>query len=266
MTQDTGTAARDHRTVSREEWLKARTALLAEEKEMTRLRDRISAKRRELPWVRVEKTYTFDTPSGKRTLADLFEGRSQLIVKHFMLAPGQKDGCVGCSFEVDHIEGALQHIENHDVSFVSVARAPLDEIEAFKSRMGWQFRWVSSFGSYFNYDFDVSFTPEQIKTGKAFYNYRDGTVPLEDLSGISIFYKNDKGEIFHTYSAFGRGAEEVAGSYVLLDMTPKGRNEHGPNFNLTDWVRHHDRYGSDGHVNEMGRWVAAEKADCCRSS
>ena len=259
--------AMNYRVVSRDAWLKERKALLAEEKEMTHLRDTLSAKRRELPWVKVEKTYVFDTPDGEKTLADLFNGRSQLIVKHFMLAPGQKDGCVGCSFEVDHIEGALQHIERHDVSFVSVARAPLSEIDIFKKRMGWHFRWVSSFGSDFNYDFNVSFTPEQVKAGKAFYNYQESEVPLEDLSGLSVFYKNDNGDIFHTYSTFGRGGEEVLGSYMLLDLTPKGRNEQGPNFDLTDWVRHHDRYDAAGHVGPNGRWVAGEETtSCCHSN
>jgi predicted dithiol-disulfide oxidoreductase (DUF899 family) len=256
----------DHPVVSREAWIKERKALLAEEKQMTRLRDTLNEKRRALPWVRMEKAYVFDTPDGRKTLSDLFDGRSQLIVKHFMLAPGQKDGCVGCSFEVDHVEPALQHIENHDVKFVSIARAPLHEIESFKKRMGWHFDWVSSSGSDFNYDFDVSFTPEQVQQGKAYYNYHETEVPLEDLSGFSVFYKTEDGEIFHTYSTFGRGAEEVLGSYMLLDLTPKGRNENGPNFNLTDWVRHHDRYGSDGHVAATGRWVAPERADCCRSN
>lgn len=253
-----------HKIASQGEWLEARTALLAKEKEMTRLRDRLSAERRELPWVRVEKPYVFDTPEGKVTLADLFDGRSQLIVKHFMLAPGQLDGCVGCSFEVDHIEGALVHLQNHDVSYVSVARAPLAEIEAFKTRMGWRFRWVSSFGSDFNYDFYASFTKEQIANGDAFYNFRKGPVPLEDLSGHSVFYKDPDGDIFYTYSAFGRGLEELLGTYICLDITPKGRNETGPTFSLSDWVRHHDRYDASGHVNPMGRWVSAEGgADCC---
>jgi predicted dithiol-disulfide oxidoreductase (DUF899 family) len=255
-----------HRIVSREAWLQERKALLAEEKQMTRLRDTLSEKRRALPWIRVDKTYEFDTLDGRKTLSDLFNGRSQLIVKHFMLAPGQKDPCVGCSFEMDHVEAALQHIERHDVKFVSVARAPLVEIESVRTRMGWTFDWVSSFGSDFNYDFDVSFTPEQMQQGKAYYNYQEIGAPLEDLSGFSIFYKTDDGEIFHTYSTFGRGAEEVLGSYMLLDLTPKGRNEHGPNFDLTDWVRHHDRYSSDGHVAATGRWVAADTADCCRSN
>jgi predicted dithiol-disulfide oxidoreductase (DUF899 family) len=256
----------DHPVVSREAWIKERKALLAEEKQMTRLRDTLSEKRRALPWVRIEKAYMFDAPEGRKTLSDLFEGRSQLIVKHFMMAPGQNDGCVGCSFEMDHVESALQHIENHDVKFVSVARAPLPEIEAFKKRMGWRFDWVSSNGTDFNYDFDVSFRPEQMQQGTAHYNYQETEVPLEDLSGFSIFYKNGDGEIFHTYSTYGRGAEEVLGSYMLLDLTPKGRNENGPNFNLTDWVRHHDRYDSDGVVAATGRWVAAESRDCCHSN
>src|ERR1041384_4551221 len=194
-----------HRIVSRDQWLKERTAFLAKEKELTYLRDRLSAERRELPWMKVEKSYSFDTPEGKVTLSDLFAGRSQLIIKHFMLAPGQKDGCVGCSFESDHVEGALVHLEHHDVSYVAVARAPINEIEAFKKRMGWHFRWVSSFHSDFNYDFNASFTPEQIANGDAFYNYRAGPVPLEDLSGLSVFYKDKDSAIYHTYSSFGRG-------------------------------------------------------------
>ena len=257
----------DHRIVTRDQWLHERTALLAREKEMTRLRDEMSEARRALPWVRVEKTYVFDTPSGQKSLSDLFEGRSQLIIKHFMLAPGQREGCVGCSFESDHADAALVHLQNHDVSYVAVARAPLGEIEAFKTRMGWRFPWVSSFGSDFNYDFNVSFTPAQIADGTAVYNYRAGPLPLEDLSGLSVFYKAEDGAIYHTYSTFGRGAEERLGTYVLLDLTPNGRNENGPNHSLADWVRHHDRYGADGHVSAIGRWVPAEqKAGCCHGA
>ncbi len=265
MSSNPPTSLDNHRIVSREAWLQARKALLADEKELTRRRDQLSARRRDLPWVKIEKAYAFDTPQGKKTLADLFDGRSQLIIKHFMLAPGQKDGCVGCSFESDHVDGALKHIEHHDVTYVAVARAPLDEIETFRTRMGWHFKWVSSYGSDFNYDFGVSFTPEQIATGPVTYNYRETPVPLEDLSGFSVFYKDENGDMFHTYSTFGRGAEDILGSYMFLDMTPKGRNEHGPNFNLTDWVRHHDRYDAAGHVGPNGRWVAAEPADCCHS-
>jgi predicted dithiol-disulfide oxidoreductase (DUF899 family) len=257
----------EHRIASRDQWLLERTALLAREKEMTRLRDEMSEARRALPWVKVDKSYLFDTPSGKKSLSDLFEGRSQLIVKHFMLAPGQKEGCVGCSFESDHAEAALVHLQNHDVSYVAVARAPLAEIAAFKSRMGWSFPWVSSFGSDFNYDFNVSFTPAQIADGTAVYNYRAGPLPLEDLSGLSVFIKDEDGAIYHTYSTFGRGAEERLGTYVLLDLTPNGRNENGPNHSLADWVRHHDRYGADGHVSAVGRWVPAEqKAGCCHGA
>src|SRR5882757_1591269 len=253
--------------VSREEWLQARIALLAREKALTRQRDQLSVERRELPWVRIDKPYLFDAPQGKVSLADLFDGRSQLIVKHFMMAPGQEQQCVGCAFEVDHIEGTLVHLENHDVSYVAVARAPLAQIEAYKQRMGWRFRWVSSFDSDFNYDFNVSFTPQQIADGKAYYNYQSGPIGIEDLSGNSVFYCDEAGEIFHTYSAFGRGGEEHLTTYAYLDLTPKGRNETGPRHNLTDWVRPHDRYGKDGSVNDQGRYQAAEQAgDCCGSS
>lgn len=249
--------------VSRDHWIAARQQLMAKEKAMTRLRDQLSQERRKLPWIKVEEEYVFDAPGGKRTLGDLFVGRSQLIVKHFMLAPGQNDPCVGCSFESDHIQAALQHIEHHDVKFVCIARAPLADIERVKQRMGWTFDWVSSHGSDFNYDFDVSFTPEQVATGKAYYNFHETDVPIEDLSGLSIFYKDDSGDIFRTYSVFGRGGEEVMSSYVLLDMTPKGRNETGPNHDLTDWVRLHDQYGDEGHVDQDGRWRPAAGVACC---
>jgi predicted dithiol-disulfide oxidoreductase (DUF899 family) len=234
----------EHRIVSREEWLEAREALLAKEKEWTRLRDRLSAERRELPWVRIDKAYVFEGPNGEETLSDLFAGRSQLVIKHFMLGPGWKDPCVGCSFESDHIDGVVIHLENHDVSYVAVSRAPYPEIAAMKQRTGWRFRWVSSFRSDFNYDFNVSFTPEQIAAGNATYNYRDGAKPAEEMSGRSIFCKDETGAIFHTYSSFARGGEVMLSLYALLDMTPKGRNEKS---NLTDWVKLHDRYdeGSD---------------------
>jgi predicted dithiol-disulfide oxidoreductase (DUF899 family) len=252
----------EHAVVSEAEWIEARVELLKKEKEMTRLRDDLSRQRRELPWRKVEKEYLFDTSEGKKTLAELFNGRSQLIVKHFMFGPGWKEGCVGCSFEVDHTQGALVHLQNHDVSYVAVARAPLPEIEAFKKRMGWTFPWVSSYGSDFNYDFHVSFTPEQVAKGEAYYNYKVQNTGIDELSGNSIFYREESGEVFHTYSAFGRGAEEVLGAYVLLDLTPKGRNETGPHYTLADWVRHHDRYGAGGHVASTGRYVA-ESEGCC---
>ena len=250
----------NHRIVSRDEWLAARKAHLTKEKELTRLRDQLSAERRELPWVKVEKQYIFDSPKGKETLADLFDGRSQLIIKHFMLGPGWKEGCVGCSFEVDHIEGALVHLEHHDVSYVVVSRAPLPEIEAFKKRMGWRFKWVSSYDSDFNYDFHVSFKAEEIEKGEAYYNYEMRRVGIEELSGRSVFYKDENGDVFHTYSSYGRGGDLMLGTYNILDLMPKGRNETGPNHNLTDWVRHHDRYDTGGYVAPTGRYVPADGA------
>jgi predicted dithiol-disulfide oxidoreductase (DUF899 family) len=227
---------------SRDEWLTARKELLKQEKELTRQRDALSAKRRELPWVRVEKEYVFDTPKGKQTLADLFDGRSQLVVNHFMLGPGWKEGCVGCSFGADHIEGALVHLEHHDVTVVVVSRAPLHEIEAYKKRMGWRFNWVSSYDSDFNYDYHVSFTKEDVTKGRVYYNFEMTEALIEELPGLSVFYKDAAGDIFHTYSSYARGAEELLGTYMVLDLTPKGRNETGPNHNLMDWVRRHDEY------------------------
>jgi predicted dithiol-disulfide oxidoreductase (DUF899 family) len=250
-----------HPVVSREEWLVARKQHLVREKELTRLRDQVNAERRALPWVKIDKVYVFDGPSGKETLSDLFAGRSQLIVKHFMLGPGWSEGCVGCSFEVDHIGGALVHLENHDVSYAAVSRAPLPEIEAFKKRMGWRFKWVSSHGGDFNYDFHVSFTPDVIASGQVYYNYEMRKIGIDELSGNSVFYKNSSSEVFHTYSAYARGDELLIGTYNLLDMTPKGRNETGPNHDLTDWVRHHDRYGASGGVAPMGRAFASPDAE-----
>lgn len=228
----------DHEIVSREEWLIARKDLLKREKELTRLRDRLARERQALPWVNIEKQYVFDTPDGEVTLAELFDGRSQLFIKHFMKAPGQEAQCVGCSLEVDHVDGILPHLENHDVTYVAVARAPIEEIEAVRKRMGWKFRWVSSYHSEFNYDFDVSFTPQDAATGRAIYNYAalpEWATEIQDLSGDSIFYKDDSGQIFHTYSTFGRGSEEFLGIYRFLDATPRGRAENGPYYSLTDW-------------------------------
>ncbi len=252
-----------HRIVSRDEWLSARKELLAKEKEFTRLRDRLSSERRDLPWVKVEKQYVFDGPKGKETLADLFNGRSQLIVKHFMLGPGWTEGCVGCSFELDHIDGILVHLEHRDVSYVAVSRAPLPEIEAFKDRMGWRVKWVSSHGSDFNYDFHVSFAPDDIANSEVYYNYTICSAGSDELSGRSVFYQDANGDVFHTYSSYGRGGEDLLGTYRLLDMVPKGRNETGPNRNLTDWVRHHDRYGDAGRVAPTGRWVPVAAEPCC---
>lgn len=232
----------NHKIVSREEWTAARKALLAKEKELTKLQEKLSAERRELPWVKVVKSYTFDTAAGKKTLAELFDGRSQLIVYHFMYGPNAKAGCVGCSFLCDHVDGANQHLAHHDVSFVAVSRAPLAMLEAYKKRMGWKFLWVSSQGSDFNFDFNVSFTKEQLATGKAVYYFAPTETTMEDLPGVSVFYRDEAGAVFHTYSSFARGGEQVLGTYAFLDITPKGRNETGPNFTLSDWVKRHDEY------------------------
>jgi len=231
-----------HQVVSRDAWLAAHQRHLAKEKQLTRQRDELAAERRALPWTKIDKPYVFEGPNGKVTLAELFDGRSQLVVKHFMFGPGWKEGCVGCSFEVDHIEGALVHLLNHDVSFVAISRAPLSEILPFKARMGWHFNWVSSYGSEFNFDFHVSFKPEEIASGKVYYNYDLRDFDAEEMSGISIFHKDEAGDIYHTFSAYGRGAEEILGTYMVLDLTPKGRNETGPSHDLTGWVRHHDKY------------------------
>ena len=236
--------------VSRDEWLKAREALLAREKELTHLRDEVSAARRELPWVKVEKNYVFDAPDGKVTLSDLFGGRSQLAVYHFMLTPGKDHICPGCSFIADHIDGARQHFEQADLSFAAVSRAPLSQIVPVKKRMGWQFSWLSSNGNDFNYDFGVSFTPDQFENGTATYNYRKlGSERFSDAHGTSIFVKNDKGEVFHTYSMFARGDEVLLGAFSWLDLTPKGRNED----TTMSWLRLHDEYED----------APARAASCC---
>ncbi len=229
-----------NRIVSREEWLVARKALLLKEKEATRLRDRVNAERLALPWVKIEKDYAFDTPAGKRTLADLFDGRSQLIVYHFMLGPGWAAGCPGCSFLADHIDGALVHLNNHDVTMIAVSRAPLSEIEAYRRRMGWAFPWFSSYGSDFNFDFHVSFSKEELAKGKVEYNFTVGDVthPMEELPGLSAFYKDEAGNVFHTYSSYARGPEELIGTLMILDRAPLGRNEK----TVMDWVRRHDEY------------------------
>src|SRR5229473_7558325 len=211
--------------VSKADWIEARRALLAKEKEFTRARDRLADERCALPWLKIEKPYVFDGPAGKVTLSDLFDGRSQIFIKHFMMGPGATTQCVGCSFEVDHVEGILTHLNNHDVTYAVVARAPIEEIEIVRKRMGWKFLWVSSFGNDFNYDLNVSFRPEDVAAGRALYNFGpapEWTATVLDLSGRSVFYKNEAGEIFHTYSAYGRGGEDVLGIYGILDSMPKG--------------------------------------------
>jgi predicted dithiol-disulfide oxidoreductase (DUF899 family) len=231
----------EHAVVSREAWLEARLALLAEEKALTRARDALNARRLALPWVRVTKEYGFDTPAGRRTLAELFDGRSQLVVYHFMFGPGWKAGCPGCSFMADHFDGALVHLNRHDVSLVAVSRAPLGEIAAYKARMGWGFPWVSSFGGDFNADFQASFTPEQLASGRVFYNFQD--MLSEGMGGeqpgLSVFYRDANGAVFHTYSAYARGDEDLLGTLMILDRAPLGRNETG----TLSFVKRRDEYG-----------------------
>jgi predicted dithiol-disulfide oxidoreductase (DUF899 family) len=230
-----------HQVVSQEEWLASRKALLSKEKEFTRLRDRLSAERRELPWVKVDKEYAFDGPDGKATLADLFDGRSQLIVYHFMFGPGWEQGCPSCSFVSDHIDGANQHLPHRDVTLVAVSRATLAEIETFRRRMGWRFKWVSSYGADFNQDYHVSFTPDEMARGEVYYNYGMEEFPSEEAPGVSVFYKDPGGAVFHTYSAYARGLDLLIGAYNYLDLAPKGRDEADLPWTMA-WVRHHDRY------------------------
>jgi len=228
--------------VTREEWLAARKDHLVREKEFTRLRDQLSAERRALPWVKVEKNYVFDGPNGKETLADLFAGRSQLLVYHFMLGPEWEAGCKSCSFLADHIDGSVIHLVHRDVTFVVVSRAPLSKIEAYKKRMGWCFKWVSSFSSDFNSDFNVSFTQEDVAKGKTIYNYQvRESQEAGEAPGASVFYKDEHGTTFHTYSTYARGLDMLIGAYNYLDLVPKGRDEDGLPFGM-DWVRRHDEY------------------------
>ena len=238
----------DHLTiVSPEKWLAARREFLREEKEFFRLRDRLAARRRELPWVKVEKPYVFDSTGGRVPLAKLFEGRSQLIVYHFMLAPGWEEGCRGCSFVSDHFDGALAHLKARDVSFAAVSRAPLDEILRFKARMGWKFNWVSSHDTPFNRDFGVSFTAEELAAGKADYNFGLNEIGREEMPGLTVFARDAAGAVYRTYSTYARGLDLLIGAYNLLDLVPKGRDE-DPEAPMK-WVHLHDRYD---HVAAAG--------------
>jgi len=246
------------KVVTHDEWLAARKQHLAKEKEFTRLRDELSRQRRELPWERVEKQYLFDGPRGRVTLADLFAGRSQLIVYHFMLAPGWKEGCQSCSLISDHFDGVTIHLAHRDVTLVVVSRAPLAEIEAFRQRMGWRFPWVSSFGSDFNYDYQVSATKDEIESGNVYYNYTMTSFPSEERPGASVFAKDAAGDVFHTYSTYGRGLDMLMGVYHLLDVVPKGRDEEGLPYGMA-WVRHHDRY-SDNYVVDTTKLYESPKA------
>jgi predicted dithiol-disulfide oxidoreductase (DUF899 family) len=236
-----------HEIVSEEQWIEARRALLAEEKAWTRARDSLSKKRRALPWVKVAKDYVFNGANGPVTLAVLFGGRSQLIVYHFMFGPEWEEGCPGCSLLSDQVDGARQHFEHNDVSFVAVSRGPIEKLQAYRERMGWKFRWVSSATSDFNFDYHVSF-PKGTREQGVFYNFEQGPDPeVDELAGVSVFYKDDDGTIYHTYSTYGRGGEMFLPVYAWLDVVPKGRNETKKG-NLTDWVRRHDRYEHDGRT------------------
>lgn len=231
----------EHLTGTREDWLAARTALLAREKAHTRERDALREARMALPWVRIEKDYVFEGGEGPVPFAELFEGRSQLIVQHIMFGPDWEEGCPGCSFTADHVDGARQHLEHHDVSFAAVSRAPWPKLDAFRRRMGWGFRWFSSAGSDFNFDFHVSFTEAELAAGRALYNYEVIDPGIDELAGTSAFFRDTDGTIFHTYSTYARGDEQMIGVYHYLDIAPLGRNETGRG-DLMDWVRHHDRY------------------------
>jgi predicted dithiol-disulfide oxidoreductase (DUF899 family) len=252
------------KVVSHAEWLSARKEHLTKEKEFTRRRDELSRQRRELPWEKVEKPYVFDGPNGKETLSGLFRKRSQLIVYHFMFGPGWKEGCPSCSLIADHFDGLTVHLANRDVTLAVVSRAPLAEIAAFQKRMGWRFHWVSSFGSDFNYDYQVSFTKDEMAKGKVYYNYDMCEFPSEEGPGASVFSTNGAGDVFHSYSSYARGLDMLLGVYHFLDLVPKGRDEDSLAFTMA-WVRHHDRYTEGDFVDPVKPYSPPEISDakCC---
>jgi len=252
-TMEKSTSAPAVKVVPRAEWLAARKELLSKEKEFTRLRDELSRQRREMPWVKMEKAYRFEGPDGPKTLADLFDGRTQLVVYHFMFGPGWKEGCPSCSYLSDSFDSAALHMAQRDTSFAVISRATSPEIEAFKKRMGWRFPWVSSFGTDFNYDFHVSFSKKESDASKVYYNFAMTDFPSEEAPGMSVFYKKG-GEVFHSYSAYARGLDILVPTYNLLDLTPKGRDEDGLPWPMAR-VRHHDRY-SDGKLVDLKKTSA----------
>ncbi len=259
------TATQKTKVVSREEWVEARKELLAKEKALTRKRDALAAERQQLPWVKVEKNYVFDTPNGKKTLADLFDGRSQLLVYHSMLGPGWEAGCPGCSAIGDHIGGSVTHLANRDVTLLAVSRAPLAEIETFKKRMGWKFRWVSSSGTEFNENYGVFFAKDEVSGGEMFYNFEKQKAMGEEMPGASAFYKNEKGEVFRTYSTYGRGLEQLMIVYSYLDLVAKGRDEDLTAPHKGSWLRHHDKYESDYYGEAAGVQTKGGEPSCCGS-
>lgn len=227
--------------VTPDAWTKARKELLEKEKALTRMRDEISALRRDLPWVKVEKEYVFEGTEGRATLGDLFAGRSQLIVQHFMFGPEWEEGCPSCSYWADNFNGTTVHLEHRDISLVAVSRAPLAKLQAYRERMGWDFRWVSSVGDQFSADFHVCFTPEQLASSDVYYNYRKTTFPVEDAPGVSVFYRDDAGDVFHTYSCYARGLDILNGAYHYMDLVPKGRDEAELSYGMA-WLRRNDAY------------------------
>lgn len=250
---------KQHKIVSQNDWIAARKELLAKEKEFTRLRDELSRQRRELPWEKVEKSYAFGGPQGRLTLGDLFENRGQLIIYHFMLGPGWKEGCPSCSYISDHFDGMAIHLANRDVTLAVLSHATYAEIAAFKKRMGWRFHWYSSFASDFNYDYDVSLKPDDKGKDLVYYNYEMTKFPADERPGLSVFFKDASGEIFHTYSAYARGLDMLVGAYNFLDLVPKGRDEDGLKHTMA-WVRHHDKYGDNYFVDPNQPYVQPEIA------
>ncbi len=230
-----------HKVVSREEWLAARKEHLAKEKEFTRLRDQLSQERSKLPWIKVDKEYVFNGPNGEETLAELFDGRSQLLVYHFMFDPSWEEGCKSCSFWADNYNDIIVHLNHRDVTMVTISRAPLEKLDSYKNRMGWSFKWLSSFDSDFNYDYEVSFSQEDLEAGKTNYNYRENKSKSTELPGISVFYKDENGDVFHTYSCYSRGLDMLNGAYHYLDLVPKGRDEDDLPYTMA-WLRRHDQY------------------------
>ncbi len=257
------TMLQQSKVVSHEEWVAARKELLAKEKELTRQSDALAAERQNLPWEKVEKEYEFDTPSGKKKLGDLFAGRSQLIVYHFMFGPEWKEGCPSCSIVGDHIDGSVTHLANRDVTLMAVSRARLEQIEEFKKRMGWRFKWASSFGSEFNRDYQVSSSKEEMAEPEQYYNYKMQRFPSDERPGASVFYKNEQGEIFHTYSTYGRGLEHLMNMYCYMDLTPRGRHEEGIKPQPMAWVRHHDRYEQNYYEDGMAKRAQSAGGSCC---
>lgn len=253
---------RHPKIVAPDKWLEARKQFLKKEKEFTRLRDELSRERRELPWEKVEKRYEFDSGHGKVGLADLFAGRSQLIVYHFMLGPGWEEGCRSCSYVADHFDAAAVHLAQRDVTLVVISHAPIAEIEKFKQRMGWKFEWLSSYGSDFNFDYHVSFTPEEKASGKVEYNYEKTAFFSDEGPGLSVFAKDAAGEVFHSYSSYARGLDMLVGTYNFLDLVPKGRDEDGLSFSMA-WVRHHDRYGNGYVVDAKQGYIQPKVSRSC---